>query len=147
MSFVRGFSGELTAQTTKDLPHVWFTVLGERQADRLDAIHQSLTPDEICPVVPIPAREPRRGDEIVYEHRALLFDTLQVEPRNILLACEYNPFEAYKQSSRRWTATGERSTRSAGARRSSPRFPPRSFSWRCCLPATTTCLATFRASG
>jgi hypothetical protein len=97
VSFVRGFSGELTAQTTKDLPHVWFPVLGERQADRLDAIHQSLTPDEICPVVPFPAREPRRGDEIVYEHRELLFDTFQVEPRNILLACEYNPFEAYKQ--------------------------------------------------
>lgn len=97
VSFVRGFSGELTAQTTKDLPHVWFPVLGERQRDRLDRIHQKLTPDEICPVVPFPSREPRRGDEIIYEHRELLFDTFQVEPRNILLACEYNPFEAYKQ--------------------------------------------------
>lgn len=97
VSFVRGFSGELTAQTTKELPHVWFPVLGESQRDRLDRIHQSLTPDEICPVVPFPSREPRRGDEIIYEHRELLFDTFQVEPRNILLACEYNPFEAYKQ--------------------------------------------------
>lgn len=97
VSFVRGFSGELTAQTTKDLPHVWFPVLGENQRDRLDKIHQHLTPDEICPVVPFPAREPRRGDEVIYEHREILFDTFQVEPRNILLACEYNPFEAYKQ--------------------------------------------------
>jgi hypothetical protein len=97
VSFVRGFSGELTALTTKDLPHVWFPVLGENQRDRLDRIHQKLTPDEICPVVPFPARSPRRGDEIIYEHRELLFDTFQVEPRNILLACEYNPFEAYKQ--------------------------------------------------
>lgn len=97
VSFVRGFSGELTAQTSKELPHVWFPVLGENQRDRLDTIHQSLTPDEICPVVPFPSRAPRRGDEIIYEHRELLFDTFQVEPRNILLACEYNPFEAYKQ--------------------------------------------------
>lgn len=97
VSFVRGFSGELTAQTSKELPHVWFPVLGERQQDRLDRIHQKLTPDEICPVVPFPSREPRRGDKIIYEHRDLLFDTFQVEPRNILLACEYNPFEAYKQ--------------------------------------------------
>ena len=97
VSFVRGFSGELTAQTTKDLPHVWFPVLGENQRDRLDKIHQHLTPDEICPVVPFPSREPRRGDEIIYEHREILFDTFQVEPRNIVLACEYNPFEAYKQ--------------------------------------------------
>jgi len=97
VSFVRGFSGELTAQTTKDLPHVWFPVLGENQRDRLDKIHQHLTPDEICPVVPFPSREPRRGDQIIYEHRDILFDVFQVEPRNILLACEYNPFEAYKQ--------------------------------------------------
>ncbi|MBX9933273.1 MAG: hypothetical protein K2Y56_17350 [Methylobacterium sp.] len=97
VSFVRGFSGQLTAQTTKDLPHVWFPVLGENQKDRLDKIHQHLNPDEICPVVPFPSREPRRGDEIIYEHREILFDTFQVEPRNILLACEYNPFEAYKQ--------------------------------------------------
>lgn len=97
VSFVRGFSGELTALTTKDLPHVWFPVLGESQRDRLDRIHQKLTPDEICPVVPFPSRAPRRGDEIIYEHRELLFDNFQVEPRNILLACEYNPFEAYKQ--------------------------------------------------
>jgi hypothetical protein len=61
VSFVRGFSGQLTAQTTKDLPHVWFPVLGENQRARLDKIHQHLTPDEICPVVPFPSREPRRG--------------------------------------------------------------------------------------
>ncbi len=97
VSFVRGFSGELTALTSKDLPNVWFPVLGEDQRDRLDRIHQKLTPDEICPVVPFPSRSPRRGDEIVFQHRELLFDTFQVEPRNILLACEYNPFEAYKQ--------------------------------------------------
>lgn len=97
VSFVRGFSGQLTAQTTKDLPHVWFPVLGENQRDRLDKIHELLTPDEICPVVPFPSRRPRRGDEIIYEHRDLLFDTFNIEPRNILLACEYNPFEAYKQ--------------------------------------------------
>lgn len=97
VSFVRGFSGELTAQTTRELPHVWFPVLGENQRDRLDRIHQLLAPDEICPVVPFPSREPRRGDEIIYAHREILFDTFQVEPRNILLACEYNPFEAYKQ--------------------------------------------------
>lgn len=97
VSFVRGFSGELTALTSQDLPHVWFPVLGENQRDRLDKIYQKVTPDEICPILPFPSRSPRRGDEIIYEHRELLFDTFQVEPRNILLACEYNPFEAYKQ--------------------------------------------------
>lgn len=97
VSFVRGFSGQLTSQTTQGLPHVWFPVLGEHQRERLELIHEHINPDEICPVVPFPSRSPRRGDEIIYEHRELLFDTFQAEPKNILLACEYNPFEAYKQ--------------------------------------------------
>ncbi len=97
VSFVRGFSGQLTSQTTQNIPHVWFPVLGESQRERLDQIRQEVRPDEICPVVPFPSKSPRRGDEIINEHREILFDTFQIEPKNILLACEYNPFEAYRQ--------------------------------------------------
>ena len=97
VTLVTGFSGELTAQGTVTLPRVWFPILGERQSERLAAIREKVNPDEICPVLPFPSREPRRGDEILSEHRGIIFDEFQVEPRNILLACEYNPFEAYKQ--------------------------------------------------
>lgn len=94
---VVGFSGHLTAQGTEHVPRVWFPVLGENQTDRLFKIQDKLDPDEICPVVPFPSREPRRGDEIIDQHRQVLFDDFQAEPRNILRASEYNPFEAYKQ--------------------------------------------------
>jgi hypothetical protein len=94
---VVGFSGHLTAQGTENVPRVWFPVLGENQTDRLIRIRENLDPDEICPVVPFPSREPRRGDEIIDQHRQVLFDDFQAEPRNILRASEYNPFEAYKQ--------------------------------------------------
>ena len=97
VSMVQGFSGKLNAQGTETWPRVWFPVLGEGQRERLDLIHGILDPDEICPIVPFPSREPRRGDEIIAEHRGTLFDDFQVEPSNILLASEYNPFEAYKQ--------------------------------------------------
>lgn len=97
VTLVVGFSGQLTAQGTVTVPRVWFPVLGEGQAERLAAIKEKVNPDEICPVIPFPTRQPRRGDEIINEHRGILFDEFQIEPRNILLACEYNPFEAYKQ--------------------------------------------------
>ena len=97
VSMVFGFSGQLNAQGTEDLPRVWFPVLGEGQRERLELIHAILDPDEICPVIPFPTREPRRGDDIIAEHRGTLFDDFQIEPSNILLASEYNPFEAYKQ--------------------------------------------------
>lgn len=92
-----GFSGRLDAQETENWPRVWFPILGEAQKERLDLIRQAIRPDEICPVIPFPSRRPRRGDEIVAEHREILFDNFQVEPANILIACEYNPFEAYRQ--------------------------------------------------
>ncbi|MBY2941880.1 cell division protein ZapE [Rhizobium leguminosarum] len=97
VTLVAGFSGQLTAQGTENWPRVWFPVLGERQHERLDLIRTEVDPDEICPVIPFPTRNARRGDEIVNEHRAILFDEFQIEPKNVLLACEYNPFEAYKQ--------------------------------------------------
>lgn len=97
VSMVHGFSGRLNAERSESWPRVWFPVLGEGQRERLELIHGIVDPDEICPVIPFPSREPRRGDEIVAEHRAILFDDFQIEPSNILLACEYNPFEAYKQ--------------------------------------------------
>lgn len=94
---VLGFSGQLQAETTETWPRIWFPVLGEGQRDKLARIREKIDPDEICPVIPFPARDPRRGDEILLEHRDILFDDFRIEPANIVLACEYNPFEAYKQ--------------------------------------------------
>ena len=97
VTHIVGFSGSLNAGSDEYLPRVWFPVLGENQTDRLRLIRQELRPDEICPVIPFPSRESRRGDEIIASYRQTLFDDFQVEPRNILHACEFNPFEAYKQ--------------------------------------------------
>lgn len=94
---VAGFSGALDSQTQEHHPRVWLPILGEGQKIRLERIKEKIDPDEICPVIPFPSREPRRGDQIIAEHRQTLFDDFQIEPRNILHACEYNPFEAYKQ--------------------------------------------------
>ena len=97
MTTVVGFSGHLNEQTTEHVPRVWFPVLGEHQNDRMELIQDRLNPDEICPVIPFPSRNARRGDDIIIEHREVLFDDFQVEPSNILRASEFNPFEAYKQ--------------------------------------------------
>ena len=92
-----GFSGRLNEESTEHVPRVWFPVLGERQRERLQLIQSHLNPDEICPVVPFPSRDPRRGDEIIAEHIDLLFEDFRVEPSNILRASEFNPFESYRQ--------------------------------------------------
>lgn len=97
VTYLAGFSGRLNEQTTDHVPRVWFPVLGEKQTPRLQLIRDRLDPDEICPVVPFPSRNPRRGDQIISEYGDLLFEDFRVEPSNILRASEFNPFEAYRQ--------------------------------------------------
>jgi hypothetical protein len=93
---VPGFTGRIKAESI-DNPKVWLPVLGEGQRIRLQRIYDKLQPDEICPVIPFPSRDPRRGDRLIEEYRQILFDEYRVDPRNIAYASEFNPFEAYRR--------------------------------------------------
>lgn len=75
---------------------IWVPVLGEGALARAQRLHRELNPREVCPVLPWPARDPRRGDRIVLEHRQLLFDDIRLEPRNVIHAAERNPFDLYR---------------------------------------------------
>jgi len=97
-SYLFGFpSAAMETESTSDVPKVWIPVLGKRQHEKLLRINQLVVPDEICPLLPSPADDPREGDTIMMEYRSLLFDQLRVEPRNIIYAAESNPFEVYRQ--------------------------------------------------
>ena len=78
-------------------PKLWIPILGENQAEELDRIYTLVKPDEICPILPYPSNEPRRGDNLIMEYRSILFDRWQVEPANIIYADETNPFDLYRQ--------------------------------------------------
>lgn len=97
-TFLYGFSAaEFEREATREQPRVWLPVLGRGQRVQLDRIHALVTPDEICPVLPSPAQNPREADDLILEYRDVLFDQLRVEPRNIIYASESNPFEVYRQ--------------------------------------------------
>jgi hypothetical protein len=81
-------------------PKVWVPILGESQALQLRRIHDLVTPDEICPVLPSPSLVPRRADMLLAEYHGLLFDQMRVEPQNFIYASERNPFEVYRQMCR-----------------------------------------------
>jgi hypothetical protein len=97
-SYLFGFAAAtLESESTSEQPKIWIPVLGKRQQLQLERINEFVTPDEICPLLPSPAQNPREGDSILIEYRELLFDQLRVEPRNIIYAAESNPFEVYRQ--------------------------------------------------
>lgn len=75
---------------------IWVPVLGEGEAARLDVLVEDIRAGEICPVLPFPAANPRRADNLIMEYRQLLIDSERVELRNFIYAHESNPFDLYK---------------------------------------------------
>ncbi len=98
ITFVHGFgAASLTTERSSNIPMIWIPVFGEDQRPQLDLLYRSVNPTEICPVIPSPSRNPRRGDALFIEYHDILFDAWSVEPRNIIYASEYNPFDGYRQ--------------------------------------------------
>jgi hypothetical protein len=99
-AIVGGFRGSLEHESDPTSTVIWAPVLGERAGPALQAIHNLLAPGDVCPVLPFPARNPRRGDELVLEHQVVLFDEFRVNPGSIIYADERNPFDLYRTLSR-----------------------------------------------
>ena len=93
--YLPGFSRDLVSN--EGMPKVWIPVLGEGKLAQMKNLFQNINADEICPVIPSPSIDPRRGDNLLLEYRELLLDSTLVEPRNIIYASEQNPFEAYRE--------------------------------------------------
>ncbi len=95
--YLTNFQGGAAIQGDNTLPMVWIPLLGEGQQAQLERIADLVGSAEVCPVLPSPSRDPRRGDNLVLEYQNFLFDQLQIEPGNIIFASEWNPFEVYRQ--------------------------------------------------
>jgi hypothetical protein len=97
---IPGFGGGFNVESMSEWPVVWFPMLGEGRTNQFEKVrqHAPIPEDaEICPVLPHPSRNPRRGDMLLLEYRQHLFDVRAIPTSNIVFAHESNPFEAYRQ--------------------------------------------------
>ena len=97
--YIDPFRGRSGLAGESDPITIWAPVLGERQTVTLRKIFEMLRPEEVKPFLPSPSLNPRRGDELVSEYHALLFDTWDVDPRGFIYADERDPFDIYRQMS------------------------------------------------
>ena len=95
--FLYGFPGSLDMVSKEDEPTVWIPVLGENQELQIKLIDDKINPQEICPVLPSPSVNPRRGDNLLLEYREIILNKLDIETQNIIHGAEQNPFELYRQ--------------------------------------------------
>lgn len=107
---VRGFAGPSPYQAVP-VARIWLPQLGRGRVEtlrKIRATHDSVY--KVCPVVPFPALNPRRADELLAEYRSALIDEWEVDARDYIYVSEKNPLDCYRTVStlkRRYDKTVE----------------------------------------
>lgn len=104
LTYLHGFGGQIELEADKEQPLIWFPILGEEKSAHISKGADKIMEDksrlyEICPVLPFPSKDPRRSDTLLIEYHKLLFDSLLIEPQNIMYTTERDPFQTYIQLS------------------------------------------------
>jgi hypothetical protein len=94
-TYIHGFRIKQIDRTAEQ-KEVWIPILGEKQLDQFDKIKAKLNPVEICPVLPFPSENLRRGDNLIVEYQDKLFNGSDFEAKNIVYVDEANPFQVYR---------------------------------------------------
>jgi hypothetical protein len=93
---VKGFSPPVEVEG-QGLAQVWIPQLARGRAQALTQIGAAIQRRyKICPLLPFPARNPRRADDLLAEYRAELVDEWEVDPRDVVYASERNPLDCYR---------------------------------------------------
>jgi hypothetical protein len=94
---VRGFAGTDHSDATLEIARIWVPQLAKGRSAALTDIGRSIGDTyKICPVVPFPARDPRRADALITEYGTQLIDEWQVDPRDLVYVSESNPLDCYR---------------------------------------------------
>jgi hypothetical protein len=98
LTLIPGYSEALQSESQQSEPLVWFPILGENRLAQIKKVEVSI-PEwaEICPILPHPSRNPRRGDELLSEYDSVLFAQRTTPISNIFYVSESHPFEVYRQ--------------------------------------------------
>lgn len=95
---IPGYAEAMQSEAKQEAHMVWFPLLGENRVPQLEKVEGSIPAwAEICPVLPHPSRNPRRGDELLQEYAGALVGRRQIPFSNFLYVHEAHPFEAYRQ--------------------------------------------------
>ncbi len=96
--YLHGFNTfSVGMESISDSIIVWLPILGFNELPALKKIEDFLKPQEICPVLPFPAQNPRRGENTLRYYSEFLFKSLEIEKRNIIYVPESHPLLTYQK--------------------------------------------------
>ena len=98
--WMHGFPGETEIDEFAKALKLWVVQLSEKTGSSLQTMFRELdSPEEVCPVLPFPAVNPRRADELLFEHREYWQREWFESPLNFIRAHESNPIDSFNSIS------------------------------------------------
>ena len=93
---VHGFAGEWGLDGSSNATRLWLPLLVEGGKTVLDRIYTAVAPNDTCPILPFPSREPRRGDRLLVEYWDEIDRVWQIGSQNLIYAAESDPVDLYR---------------------------------------------------
>lgn len=93
--YLPGFNTFSMSMDADDADTIWLPILGMNETTAFEIIVNYLKPVEICPIVPFPASDIRRGENILRCYGERLFRINGIEKRNIIYVPEKYPILVY----------------------------------------------------
>lgn len=94
---VRGFAGNAGREGEYPKARIWLPQLAKKRGAALERIKASLTDIyKVCPILPFPARDPRRADLLIEEFGVEIREDWEVDPRDFIYVSEKNPLDSFR---------------------------------------------------
>lgn len=98
--WMHGFQGKMGSDSMDDALKLWVPQLSEEKVQATRTMYAKLSPvAEVCPILPFPSQNPRRGDNILFEYYDALTQEWDGSLLNIIYAHESNPLDVYRSVS------------------------------------------------
>lgn len=93
---VHGCQGEWGLDGSSEATKLWLPLLVEDGQSVLERIYRTINPDDTCPILPFPSRDPRRGDKLLAEYCDEIDRSWQIGAQNLIYASESDPVDLYR---------------------------------------------------
>lgn len=98
--WIHGFQGDVDTDARSGALKLWVVQLHEDSDAALGRLFTNLqSPEEVCPIVPFPSADPRRGDELLFALRNRWRDDWAETPLSLIYADESDPTDVYRSIS------------------------------------------------
>jgi len=95
--WMHGFHGAVETDDSAKALRLWVVQLAEKHGGSMQTLFKELgTPDEVCPIIPFPSENPRRGDDLLFELRSYWLDEWGETPLSLIHAHESDPMDVYR---------------------------------------------------